>query len=371
MTVLAFLGAAAPSIAIAFVFGALAAAGAFAIMSVKGMRRKANRGFVAAIVAVVVTLLVTGAIAAGQAYTPVEHGTVALVVRFGGLTGDVFAPGLHWRTPFIDRLVVIPTVVRSYETSNQPEASGADYRDYPVTAQTVDGQQIDIKYTVLFRIPPDKAASIVQNIGFPSEVVENVVKAHSRNLTRLWAQKYTAENLYSGEGIFNYEDTVMEALMDEFEPSGVVLDDFLVRKIDFDEEYIRAIENQQIAQEAIETAKYQSEAAEYEKERQIRLAEAEAERTKLMAGAEAERQRLLADAEAYSIQKRGEALQEFPEVVQWEFVRNLQDVQWGIMPSEGVTPLMPVPSFVDQAEEEVTPTPMPLPTPPPTPTPSE
>jgi len=83
--------------------------------------------------------------------------------------------------------------------------------------------------------------------------------------------------------------------------------------VDFDEEYIRAIEQQQIAQETIETAKYQADAAEYEKERQIRLAEAEAQRIRLLAGADAERQRLLADAEAYGIQVRGEALQEFPD----------------------------------------------------------
>jgi regulator of protease activity HflC (stomatin/prohibitin superfamily) len=289
----------------------------------------------------------------GLTYTPIEHGTVGLVSRFGKLTGVVFEPGLHWRIPFVDRIVVIPTVVQSYETSDSPEMSGADYRDYPVTAQTID-------------------VGIVQNIGRPSEVVENVVKAHSRNLTRLWAQSHTAEELYSGEGIFDYEDTVRDALEREFEKYGVCLDDFLVRKIDFDVEYINAIEQQQIAQEAIETAKYQADAAEHEKARQIRLAEAEAERTKLMAGAEAERTRLmavadaertkllavadaerqclLADSEAYSIEMRGAALQQFPDLVQWEFVRNLQDVQWGILPGEGVTPFLPLPAFEGQEE---------------------
>ena len=306
-------------------------------------------------IVVVVCVIIFGLIVVGLAYTPVRHGTVALVTRFGGLTGTVFEPGLHWRVPFIDQVVVIPTVVQSYETSDDPVLSTANYRDYPVTAQTVDGQQITVKYTVLFRIPSGKAAEIVQNIGRPQEVVENVVKAHSRNLTRLWAQSHTAEELYSGEGIFTYEDTVRDALEHEFERYGVFLDDFLVRKVDFDVEYINAIEQQQIAQEAIETAKYQSEAAEYEKERQIRLAEAEAERTKLLAAADAERQRLLASAEAYSIEIRGEALKEYPELVQWEFVRNLEGIQWGILPGEGITPLIPIPSFEGQEEAPVLP----------------
>jgi prohibitin 2 len=306
-------------------------------------------------IVVVVIVLIFGAIVGGLAYTPVEVGTVALVKRFGGLTGQVLEPGLHWRTPFIDQVVVIPTVVQSYETSDSPGTSGADYADLPVNAQTVDGQQITIKYTVLFRIPPGKAIVIVEDVGRLREVVENIVKAHSRNLTRLLAQSHTAEDLYSGEGIFAYEDAVEDALEQEFKEYGVSLDDFLVRKIEFDEEYINAIEQQQIAQEAIETARYNSEAAEYEKERQIRLAEAEAERTKLLAAADAERQRLLADAEAYGIQIRGEALKEYPELVQWEFVRNLEGIQWGILPGEGITPLMPLPSFEGQEETPVSP----------------
>jgi regulator of protease activity HflC (stomatin/prohibitin superfamily) len=301
-------------------------------------------------IVIAVIVLILGLLVLGLAYTPVRYGTVALVTRFGGLTGQVFEPGLHWRTPFIEQVVVLPTVVQSYETSDDPASSGADYRDRPVTAQTVDGQQITIKYTVLFRVTAQEAASIVQNVGFTQEVVENVVKAHSRNLARLWAQNYTAEDLYSGEGIFAYERAVQDALEQEFGRYGLSLDDFLVRKIDFDTDYIAAIEQQQIAQEAIETAQYQAESAQYEKERQIRLAEAEAERTKLLADADAQRQRLLADAEAYGIRARGAALEEYPELVQWEFVRNLQGVQWGILPGEGLTPLIPLPSLEGQEE---------------------
>ncbi len=336
-------------------------------MSFTKRRSKIGRLGTPIMILIVVGVLIFGMLTVWLAYTPVKYGTVALIARFGGLTGQVFEPGLHWRIPFVDRLVVVPTVIQSYETSDHPELSGADYRDYPVNAQTTDGQQVTIKYTVLFRIPPERASHIVQNIGRPQEIVENIVKAHSRNLTRLWAQNYTAEELYSGEGIFEYESKVQSALVQEFEKYGVNLDDFLVRKVEFDEDYIKAIEEQQIAQEAIETAKYQADAAEYEKERQIRLAEAEAERTKLQAQAEAERQRLLADAEAYGIKARGEALQEFPNLVQWEFVRNLQDIQWGILPGDGITPLVPIHSFESRS---TLPTPQPTPTPPPTPTPS-
>jgi regulator of protease activity HflC (stomatin/prohibitin superfamily) len=294
---------------------------------------------------ILVSLIVFGATALINAYTTIEYGNVGLVVRFGGLTGQVFEPGLHWKTPFIDKIVTLPTIVQSYETSDHPELSGANFTDVPVTAQTVDGQQITVKYTLLFRIPADKSVNIVQNVGYLDAVVENAVKAYSRNLSRLWAQSYKANDLYSGEGIFNYEMEVHQALEEAFVPLGIILENFLVRKVDFSPDYINAIEQKQIAQEAIETAKYQSEAAEYEKERQIRLSEAEAKRTTLLAEAEAEKAKLLADAEAYGIESRGKALSRYPTLVQWEFVRNLENVRWGILPGEGITPLVPIPEF--------------------------
>lgn len=348
MTVLAFLAAAFPYLITALVVGLIVGGGLFALMRMRKGRSAKSGSAVGA--GIVLAVLVLGGIAYGQAYTPIEKGTVGLVQRFGGLTGEYFEPGLHWRVPFIDQVVVVSTRKTSYETSDSPELSQADYRDVAVTAQTIDGQQISVRYTVLFYIPAENAADIVQNIGLMDRVVENVVKASSRSWARLLAQNYSAEELYSGEGIFEYEDSVRQALVREFEKNGVALSNFLVRKISFDEEYTNAIEQQQIAQESIETARYESEAAEYEKERQIRLAEAEAERTKLLAQAEAERQRLLADAEAYSIETRGAVLEEYPQVVQWEFVRNLEGVQWGILPTDGVTPLVPVPSFEDQEE---------------------
>jgi regulator of protease activity HflC (stomatin/prohibitin superfamily) len=296
-------------------------------------------------VGLLVAGVIFGASAAASAYTPVDYGTVQLVTRFGRLTGEVFEPGLQWKTPFIERTVTIRTVSLSYETSNHPDTSQANFTDFPVTAQTSDGQQITIRYTVLFHIAPEDAVGVAQAISSHMErVVQNVVKANSRNLSRLWAQRYTAEDLFSGEGIFAYQDAVGEALCLAMAAEGVTCDDFLVRKIDFDEEYVRAIELQQIAQEAIETREYEAQAAEFERDRQITLSEADARRQVLLAESQAEQQRLLADAEAYSIETRGAALRAYPEMLQLEFINQLENVTWGIMPDTGINPLLQLPT---------------------------
>jgi regulator of protease activity HflC (stomatin/prohibitin superfamily) len=280
-----------------------------------------------------------------SSYTKVEFGTVAAVTRFGRLTGTVFHPGLNWRSPFIESVTKVRTQVQSYETSDQPESSQADFRDFAVGAQTMDGQQISIKYTVLFRFPPtDETAGILQSIGNMDEVVENVVKAYSRNLVRLLAQSYSAEELYGGDMIFHYQKTVLDELYTKFEKfgHGLILDDFTVRKIDFDPDYILSIEQQQIAQENIETQQYASQAAEYERDKAIRLGEAEKQNKILMAEAEAAQIKLKADADAYSIEVQGKALRANPSMIQWQFVQNLQDVSWGLIPSDSVTPFLPL-----------------------------
>ena len=291
---------------------------------------------------IVVAVIFIGLLGIGGSLRRVKFGTVEAVTRFGGLTGRILYPGLSWITPFIEGTETVKTVVQSYEASDQPELSHADFRDYPVTAQTIDGQQITIKYTVLFRISAENVIGVLSGIGQMEEVVANVVTAHSRNLTRLYAQGYTAEGLYSGEGIFAYEDQVREALRIELEEAGATLDDFLVRKIDFDEDYITAIEQQQIAQEQIETERYKAEAAEHEADRQAELARGDADATIERARGEAEAMLTLAEAEGQSIQLRGAALQEFPEVLQLNFIEQMEGVTWGFLPSDSITPFLPI-----------------------------
>lgn len=304
---------------------------------------------------VLLAVIVIGLAAGTSAFTPVKYGTVEVVTKFGGLTGRVLTEGLSWKTPFIEGTDKFVTLVQSYETSARPDSSLADFTDSPVSAQTVDGQQISISYTVLFRVAPDDVIDVLRHIGRMGEVVENVVKANSRSLSRLHAQGFDAEDLYSGAGIFEYQATVEDALRRQLEAAGVTMppDGFKLRKIEFDSDYVQAIENQQIAQEKIRTAEFDAEAAEWRKEgairlsegdkqREILLAEADAQRTRLSAEANADARKLSAAAEAYAIEQQGAALRRYPEVIQWTFVQNL-DVEWGILPDTGVTPLLPVP----------------------------
>lgn len=265
-----------------------------------------------------------------MSFTRIKYGTVALPTKFGRLTGETWNPGLHMKWPLIMGTVRLPTQVRSYETSGQPDKSKADFTDYPITAQTVDGQQVEIKYTVIFRVPASGALNVAEDVGDLKAIVENVIKARSRNLGRTECQTFEAEKLYSGEGITEYQGKVEQGLRESFIEYGIELDSFLVRKIDFDESYVQAIEQQQIQQEAIETERFKAQQEVHKKQARITAAEGEREEKKI-----------LAEGDAAAIRTKGEALRKNPEVIQLMFVEKLDNVQWGFLPTEGVSPLLP------------------------------
>lgn len=282
----------------------------------------------------------------------VDFGTVQLQTEFGALTGVVYDEGFHLRAPW-QGVVEWNIKTLSYETSSNPDESDADFTDFPVDGLTNDGQQVlAMRYTVLFSIDRDCTIKNARQYGSMNGVVENVVKAHTRNLARVNLGRFPAEVLASD--IAQYENAVIEALNVKFSDNCVKLEGFLARKPDLDPDYLEAIEDQQIAQENIQTAEYQSEEAEFRKDiviteaegrkqEDILEAEGRAQATVLQATAEAEAIRIRADAEAYATGVQGAALQRYPSILSWEFVQALPDSDYMILPDTGVTPLIPLP----------------------------
>lgn len=272
---------------------------------------------------------------------PVNTGEYCAVLTWGRVTGAA-GPGLNWRFPIVQNFECFSTRALVYEASGQPEESGADFTDFTVGAQTSDGQQIDVTYSVRFLVRPDNVSRVYQDVAQSMEqVAERVVKFHSRSVVRLAMQEYSAGQLYTGD-VFEVQQAIHGRLETLFLLSGVTLDDFVLRKIDFDVDYIQAIENQQIARENIETAQFEAQSAEFEADRAAVLARGQADAAIETARGSAQAQIVNAGAEAESIRLRGQALREFPEVLQLEFIQQLDTAKWLMIPSDGLVPFLPL-----------------------------
>jgi regulator of protease activity HflC (stomatin/prohibitin superfamily) len=279
---------------------------------------------------------------ASSSYVQIEYGTVGLVTRFGAVTGRVMPPGLNWKMPLVEGVVRYRTQEIIYQTVGEGE-SQADYSDLPTDTTTADGQQIILKYSIRFRIDPERVSWIANNIGDERDVVEKVVKFHSRILARNIPKEYAALDLYTGN-IQAVQDQFEDQLGPLFAEKGIVLDSFGLRKIEFTEDYKQAVEQKQIEAETVITEQHKAEQAIYQAQAQVERAKGEAQSTIERARGDAEKVKLLAGAEAEAIQIKGEALATYPAIIQLQFVESLSDPQgrvtWGIMPPGSFVPFL-------------------------------
>jgi prohibitin 2 len=253
-----------------------------------------------------------------NSFVIVQAGNVRVLTQFGKTVGVTFNPGIHMKIPFIQNTVNYSTRQVTYETSDFPESSQANYPDFSVDTTSLDGQQIQIKYTIRFAIDGKQAEWILNNIGTMDQLVEKVVKTEARSLSRNIPKKYTAAQLYS-EGVFDVQSEIGDTLFPVFEENGIIMDEFLLRKIDFTEQYFNVLEEKQIAEERIVVEQNVLEQEKIKKEQAI----------------------IQAEAEARTIEIRGEALKENPEIIQLEFIQKLApNIQWGILPEGGVIPFL-------------------------------
>ena len=283
-----------------------------------------------------------------SSYTQVQFGTVGMVTRFGRITGRIMPPGLNWKAPFIDRVVIYRTQEMVYVTEEvfaDVDPRSGTYQDYPTDTTTSDGQQITVKYSVRFRIDANKIEQIANELGNEKQIVDKVVQFHSRILARNIPKEYAALDLYTGN-ITQVQAKFEEELRPLLEEKGVILEAFGLRKIDFQEDYVQAIEQKQIEAENVTTERNRAEQAKWRAQSAIEEAKGQAQATIENARGDAERVKLLAEAEAESIRLKGESLKLYPDVIQLEFVVSLSDpdgnVTWGILPQEGVLPFLNV-----------------------------
>jgi regulator of protease activity HflC (stomatin/prohibitin superfamily) len=246
-----------------------------------------------------------------QSLVTVQAGTVGVVKRLGAVRQEL-KPGLHMIVPFVDHVVIFPTLKKNYEASDTPQSSMADYPDIIVSALTSDGQQIKVGLTARFMIEPGKAAWILQNLGSEREYVEKVVKTEIRGSGRRVPTKFAAYDLYTKKS-YEAQQTLFDEIAPKFQANGLILDEIVIRNITFTPEYAKTLEEKQIALENITTEKNKLEQAKIRKEQQI----------------------VIAEGDAKSIEIRQAALTKNPTIIQWEFVQKLApNVQWGIMPDK-------------------------------------
>jgi len=256
-----------------------------------------------------------------QSVVVIQAGTAGVVKRLGAVRGEM-GPGLHFIIPVVDQVVLFPTVKKTYEASEIPEQSQADFPDIIISALTSDGQQIKVGITARFMIQPGKAAWILQNLGDERDYVEKVVKTEIRGSGRRVPTKFAAYDLYTKRS-YEAQQALFDEIAPKFQENGMILDELVLRNITFTDEYARTLEEKQIALENISTERNKLEQEKMRKEQKI----------------------VAAEGDARSIEISQAAMTKNPTIIQWEFVQKLApNIQWGILP-QGAGPMLNMQGF--------------------------
>lgn len=223
-----------------------------------------------------------------MSYFTVDQNTMTVVTRFGHLQ-YVADPGLHFKIPVVNSIDPYRIDIQDL----QPDAA--------VNTYTVDNQEVDVRFTLFYRIP-------AANVGF--------IYGNNRDYkARLFS--LTVDRLKAAMGQVNVQsvaekrgelrDTIKLTLQRDAKPLGLEVTDFQLTDLQYTQAFRQAVNNAAVQKANIESVEYQRQQAEKQALTAKIAAEGQANAQRAQAAGAADARLLQATAEAKAIQLQGEA----------------------------------------------------------------
>lgn len=215
------------------------------------------KGLVIGLVAALLLVFV-----AMNCFVIVDAGHTGVVVTLGKVNEGVLQEGMHFKAPFVQKVVKIDNRIVKLEVATE--------------AFSKDLQTVSTTLAINYRVDTSKSYSIYKNIGAEYESV--LVTPAVNEVLKAITAKYTAEESVTNRSLIS--DGLIKGLNEKLNSIGLYVTDVNIINFDFSEAFITAIEEKQVAQQQLLKA-------ETEKQTAITNAEAEAETIKIKAEAEA------------------------------------------------------------------------------------
>jgi regulator of protease activity HflC (stomatin/prohibitin superfamily) len=223
-----------------------------------------------------------------MAFFTVDQNQMTVVTRFGELE-YVADPGLHFKLPFVN-------ATTSYRTDIQEI-----HPEKPVNTYTVDNQEVDVMFTIFYRVPPNRVAFIFSsNRDYQSRILSLAVD-------RLKAAMGQVNVQIVAEKRGELRDNIKVILVRDMAPLGVEITDFQLTDMQYTQSFRQAVNNAAVQKANIESVEYQRQQAEKQALTARIEAEGKANAQRAAAAGAADARLLQAQAEAKAIQLQGEA----------------------------------------------------------------
>ncbi|SDE16809.1 SPFH domain, Band 7 family protein [Mucilaginibacter pineti] len=156
----------------------------------------------------------------------IEPGKVGVQTLFGKVQDNVLESGLHIINPVVE-ITTFDIQLQTYTMSGVKD-EGSKEGDDAIRVLSSDGLEVTIDLSVQYKVNPDKAPYIMQNIG--EDYLEKIVRPVSRTAIRDNAVNYAAVDLYSTKRQ-EFQDRINRFITGNFAKRGLELQQILVRNI--------------------------------------------------------------------------------------------------------------------------------------------
>jgi len=156
----------------------------------------------------------------------VEAGQVGVKKLFGKVQNDVLNSGLHLINPLVN-VISLDVKTQNYTMSGAQDERMSSADD-AIHVLTSDGLEVVIDLTVLYRLLPSEAPTLIKEIG--ADYKDKIVRPISRTKIRDNAVYYQAIELYSLKRD-EFQTRIFKSIEGDFKVRGLLLEQLLVRNI--------------------------------------------------------------------------------------------------------------------------------------------
>lgn len=201
--------------------------------------------------------------------TIIRQGEVGVKRRLGKIDPEYVQQGPKGYNFLTTTIIKVPT--RTVNIEVKP--------DLP----SKEGLTIRSEISILYRMKPEAAPKIIQNIGlnYENEVILPVFRSASADVTA----KFLAKDMHSGER-GQIEQAIRKQMTDILEPKGFVIDNVLMKSINLPSGLARTIEEKLQAEQEAQRMEFVKEREKRDAERRIIEAEGKKEIARIQAEGE-------------------------------------------------------------------------------------
>lgn len=257
-------------------------------------------------------------------YFTVNENERAVLTRFGQIQ-SVRDPGLHFKLPFVNSVTFYRTDV---------QATGPKQ---PVNTYTIDNQEVDVLFSIHYRIDPKSIEFIYRNAQDFQPRMEAMA------IDRLKAEMGKINVAHVAEKRAVLRDAIKNAIAkDALEKYGVTVVDFQLTNLEYTKSFKQAVEAAAAAKANVETREQERQQALLTAERMRVEAKGKADSYLFEREAEAKAIKLKGDAEASAIKARADALASNAQLVELEKAQKWDGKLPGQIFAGAPVPFMPV-----------------------------